>query len=311
MPAIITHDLFGRSVLEGLATPLFETEAERSAFLLGNQGPDPLFYCIADPALAPYRRLGTCIHHLDPAKLLAALTGTVDELPRNAVPAVRAWIAGFACHYLLDRTEHPLVYAQQFALCGAGIEGLTEKDGSDVHALIESEIDEMMLFTRTGRTVASFNPAREILRCDKQTLAAISYAFHLAVTRATDLPCRLDLFQRSVQCFRTVQGIFHSPRGTKRRVVGAIERLARPHSFFEAMSHRAAPLTESRFDNRGHAPWENPFTHETSTASFTDLFDEARECALSWVPRLVEGAIKPEEAAQLSRGLDFEGAPAS
>ena len=43
MPALITHHLFGEDVLPELPAGLVEGEEEVLAFLLGNQGPDPLF----------------------------------------------------------------------------------------------------------------------------------------------------------------------------------------------------------------------------------------------------------------------------
>ena len=46
MPAILTHDFFGKCVADDAAKLLgFVTEDERCAFLLGNQGPDPYSTC--------------------------------------------------------------------------------------------------------------------------------------------------------------------------------------------------------------------------------------------------------------------------
>lgn len=42
MPAIITHDRFAHEMLELPATS-FISSTEKNAFLLGSQGPDPLF----------------------------------------------------------------------------------------------------------------------------------------------------------------------------------------------------------------------------------------------------------------------------
>ena len=44
MPALITHDFFGRDVYDRLYTFIGGSRDEADAFLLGNQGPDPLFY---------------------------------------------------------------------------------------------------------------------------------------------------------------------------------------------------------------------------------------------------------------------------
>ena len=43
MPALITHDFFGRDVYDRLYTFIGGSRDEADAFLLGNQGPDPLF----------------------------------------------------------------------------------------------------------------------------------------------------------------------------------------------------------------------------------------------------------------------------
>ena len=45
---IITHDFFGRDVYDALFQTIGGSRDEADAFLLGNQGPDPLFYAVAD-----------------------------------------------------------------------------------------------------------------------------------------------------------------------------------------------------------------------------------------------------------------------
>lgn len=311
MPAIITHDQFGKSALErGLAAPFAADLRQREAFLLGNQGPDPLFYCVANPALIEFRSLGSRMHREKPSALIAALAASVEDVPASGRGVAQAWTAGFLCHYLLDRTAHPLVYAQQNAFCETGVDGLTPEDGSEVHAVIESEIDEMMLYTRTGQTVATFKPQREILRADEQTLATVSYALTRAVERVYGETVRPDLYAKSVHAFRRVQGCaFHSAHGVKRAALGRVERLFRPHSFAQAMTHRPAAIEHSSFDNHEHRTWENPFTCEASTESFNDLFARALDAAAAALPTLADGTLDEQAARRITHGLDFSGRP--
>ena len=119
-------------------------------------------FCVVSPQLATYRQLGSLMHDKKPADLLQAISHAATKVPSNAQGVVRAFSAGFLCHYLLDRAAHPFVYSQQYALCNAGIEGLTAKDGHEVHAVIESELDEYVLCTRTGLTVSAYKPYKEI-----------------------------------------------------------------------------------------------------------------------------------------------------
>ncbi len=307
MPAIITHDQFGRDALELPACSFIEGERERNAFLLGNQGPDPLFYCVANPTTAKYVKLGNHMHHTEPSALMSSMANSLVYLPESAHGIAKAYIAGFLCHYLLDRAEHPLVYAQQYALCDAGVEKLGSKDGSEVHAIIESDLDEMMLWTRRGETVRSFRPQKEILKADRQTLSIISYLFSMAVRDAYGQDVRPDLFSKSVLGFRRVQGVFHSAHGKKRAVLGGIERRFRRHSFVQAMSHRAVELDVSEFENHDHAAWVNPFSKAVSTASFHDLYAEALAQADRWIPAMASGELSPQQAHELTAGLNFSG----
>ena len=310
MPAIITHDQFGREALARGVVPGIQNEQQRQAFLLGNQGPDPLFYCVVDPRLWRYRNVGSRMHNEHTAALLAALVANIEHLPSQSRPTARAWTAGFVCHYLLDRTAHPFVYAQQYAICEAGIEGLSKRDGSEVHAVIESSLDEAELYRRTGQTVAHFHPGREILRCDEQALSAISYLVTRALNDALGCIVSPDLYAHSVHCFRTVQRhILGSPTGRKRALLGTVERLIRPHSFIEAMTARPIESSICPFDNHEHEKWTSPFTHKTSTASFDELFEQAQDEVAQALPQVLDTEFDEVAAHTLVRSLDFSGRP--
>ncbi len=56
MPALLSHHLFGKTVVSKMGGGAFPTINERAAFLLGNQGPDPLFYALLTPAMREVKR---------------------------------------------------------------------------------------------------------------------------------------------------------------------------------------------------------------------------------------------------------------
>lgn len=306
MPAIITHDRFAQEMLGLPATSFISTEEKKNAFLLGSQGPDPLFFCVVSPQLAPYRRLGSLMHDKKPADLLQAISHAATKVPSNAQGVVRAFSAGFLCHYLLDRAAHPFVYSQQYALCNAGIEGLTAKDGHEVHAVIESELDEYMLYTRTGLTVSAYKPYKEILKASDQTLAALSHALCTTFWEVYGRLSPAHLFSKSVQNYRLVQFATYSPHGVKRQIYGMVERRFRNHSFAQAFCHRPLALTESAFDNHEHRTWTNPFTGEIHTESFDGIFDKTLVEANEAIPAFMEG-LSFEEAYNLTKNINFSG----
>jgi hypothetical protein len=165
MPAILTHDFFGKSVFDDVSKLLgFATEDERCAFLLGNQGPDPLFYLCIDPLMHKWEPLGNAMHSARPSRLLVAMHEAAERLEGADRMAARAYVAGFACHYLLDRSVHPLVYHWQYGLTKAGVAGLGPESEQVVHAEVERDLDEAVLWGAEHKTIREYRPYEEVLR---------------------------------------------------------------------------------------------------------------------------------------------------
>lgn len=309
MPAIITHDFFGRDVYGSLFRLIGGSKDEADAFLLGNQGPDPLFYAAIDPLVARYHTLGHAMHAERPALLLAELKRSIGLLQPDERPVARAYALGFLCHYTLDSTVHPFVYSQQFALGDAGVEGLSRDDGSEIHALIESEFDELVLFAKLGDTIRRFNPATQILRASRRVLG-IASAQHAHLAKAVyeqDTPPRL--FARSVGAYRLAERAFRSTSGAKRAAVGAAEELVRRYSFFRAMCLRPVERTDSIFANSAREPWTCPFTGEVHTESFWDLYEAALVRARDNILAFDAPGFDEDAAHGLTGDLDFSGTP--
>ena len=110
MPAILTHDFFGQDIYAAHSHVIGKSIDEKDAFLLGNQGPDPLFYLVLSPSMKQFFGLGSAMHHDAPSKLIAALKESLQVLEEHELPVGRAYALGFLCHYSLDRAMHPLVY---------------------------------------------------------------------------------------------------------------------------------------------------------------------------------------------------------
>ncbi|MEA5020951.1 MAG: peptidase [Gordonibacter sp.] len=309
MPALITHDFFGQDVYDRLFRTIGGTHDEAQAFLLGNQGPDPLFYSIVSPSLREHNRLGNVMHSEKPSELIAAFKNSLSILDEDELPLGRAYAFGFVCHYTLDSLVHPLVYFNEYRLCDAGEPGLSRVDGNEVHATIESELDELVLFEKRGETIETFSPWREILQADDRVLSIISkmYAYAALVVYGRIIP--QDMFATSVRGFRSVQKLFHSPTGRKRAALGRIEQLIRPFSFFQSMSHRPIELTESAYNNHEHQPWEDPYTGEESTDSFWDRYHKALEKSALNIETFDHVSFSLEEARTLTRERDFSGRP--
>lgn len=312
MPAILTHDFFGQDAYgSALQSVDLFTPDERDAFLLGNQGPDPLFYLVIMPPLDAFRQLGSDMHHVPPSRLFVSLRKAVDSLPEEDRSVGRAYLAGFTCHYLLDRAMHPLVFFWERGLCGAGVDELDYTDSSEVHAEIERDFDEMVLYTKRNQTIQTYKPYEQVLRGRDYMLEVLGNVYFDSVVGpiAEEEPSAKKVFPLAVSCFRVVQRMFWSPKGKK---TGALSRLEAPvlrrrYSFVRAMSHRVRAELTSDFDNRDHAQWRNPFTGEVRTDSFWDIYNATLEEVAPALSVVFEDDFTEETAHTLTRGLNFSG----
>lgn len=310
MPAILTHDFFGKDACEGVSPALpLVTLDEREAFLLGNQGPDPLFYLVADPLVPASNRLGSLMHHARPARLLSSLRDALTMLGHDELPVGRAYAAGFLCHYLLDSSVHPLVYAEQYAICDAGVEGLDRSDAGVVHAEIERDLDEMVLYTKTGLTVETYRPYREVLRASDDTLGTIDKLFFYMNLWTYSRTLELDCYTQAVRSFRLVQHLFYSPRQGKSAVLAPIERTfgRRRYSLYCAMAHRSRAASTSDFDNREGRPWQNPFDGRVRDEGFWDLYQAALARVPGAVGEFLSLGFDEPRAEALTGNLNFSG----
>ena len=215
MPAIITHDLFGKDVYGETFDTIGGSRDAAEAFLLGNQGPDPLFFVAPDPRYRRVGKLASTLHRARPAEFLVALKSAVRELPAQERSIGRAYALGYVCHYLLDSTVHPLIISQVNALCGAGVEGLTTEDAHEVHAVIETELDELVLTAKRDETVATYHPATSVLRGRDSMLDTVGRLYATAIDAAFGLTMPKGMFKSAVRAERAAQRALYSPTGAK------------------------------------------------------------------------------------------------
>lgn len=308
MPGIITHDFFGRDLLTSHAEYAGAAD-ERLAFMLGCQGPDPLLYIRIDPRARSWKPLGCIFHEEKPAELLVALRNTVDALAEEERSIGLAYARGFLAHYALDRQVHPLVYAQQFALCDAGVAGLEKKDGTYVHAVIESSIDEVVLFCKRHETIRVWKPYQNILQGSDKMIALVSRMYARMAQEAFYLEPPETLFADAVQCFRLCQRALYSPEPRRRRFVSNAERLIKRHSLYDAVSHHANASYACAYDNHESALWQNPFTGRKSTLDFWSLYQQALGLAASAIEMIEQPTFDLGTARELTGNLNFSGDP--
>lgn len=313
MPAILTHDFFAKDAYGPAMDEVdLVTPDQRDAFILGNQGPDPLFYLVIAPkGWDRYKHLGSDMHHDAPSRLLASLRAAVDATEGDDHSTAAAYAAGFVCHYLLDSSVHPLVFFWQHGIEQAGVEGLDAEDGSVIHAEIERDLDEMVLWNKMHQTVETYRPYERVLQARDEVLDGVGdlYATTGFSVMGEDGPRRAQVFPEAVRCFRTCQRAFWCPGRVRQALISSVERRITHdrYSLYLTMAHRTREAETSVFDNHEHLVWRDPFTGERRSDSFWDIYDDA----LARVPAALEAFFADgfDEAAahELTAGRNFSG----
>jgi hypothetical protein len=243
------------------------------------------------------------MHHKKVSETLESFRRLAFSNPEPQKSLLYAYLLGFICHFTLDSTMHPFVYAQQYALCDAGVKGLDRRDGSVVHGQIEADLDAMMLYQRNGAGIRKNDFTRDVLKAQESTLRLLDKAYRALGHEVYGIDIPADAFSRGVKDMRTTIRVLYSPRGIKRSALGIVERVFRRHSLVQALSLRMGVGETCDFDNNEHSEWTNPFTNVISSASFADLYTVALKAAVE----NAAGFVQDGTAADLTKGLDFEG----
>ena len=286
MPALITHHLFGEESIDRLPQGVITSDEERIAFILGNQGPDPFFFHILTPRVSDCTLLAQVMHRSRMSRQFACLRdGVLHLLPRDASLG-RAFALGLLSHYVLDRNAHPFVYEQQFGIVESDSE--LEDSSSQVHAVIESDLDVLMLqLKRDGATVDDYPPAGEIVTTDRiNRVAGVLMSYVAGRVYGIDIPA--GEYGAAVANMQRLYRAIEPAGSVKTRAISLVEGLVHDYSLLDGLAHRVTTGLPERTGNLGHLTWKNPFTDEVSNESFPEVFDRALGDYECTVARFIE-----------------------
>ena len=286
MPALITHHLFGEESIERLPRGVITSDEERIAFILGNQGPDPFFFHILTPRVSDCTLLAQVMHRSRMSRQFSCLRDGVPHLlPRDANLG-RAFALGLLSHYVLDRNAHPFVYEQQFGIVESD-PGL-EDSGSQVHAVLESDLDVLMLqVKRDGATVEDYPPAGEIVTTDRiNRVAGVLMSYVAGRVYGIDIPA--GEYGAAVADMQLLYRTIEPAGSAKTRAIALVEGLVHDYSLLDGLAHCVTTEPPERTGNLGHLTWKNPFTDEVSNESFPEVFDRALVDYECTVARFIE-----------------------
>lgn len=300
MPAIICHHIFGEDACAMLPEGMVVGEEELLAFLLGNQGPDPLFarFSTLPGSAAADHRLAHNMHDELCGQALMAFRDGVQHLPLPDERIGRAFVLGLLAHYRLDSVAHPFVFAQQEALAAASpaLAGAQE----DLHAVIESDIDSWILWEKRRATVLE-RPAHMNLMRTQRICRVAGALFSQVAFSVYGHTMGAEEYGACVADYEFEYRMLDPAGSPVAQAVGALERVVKPHSFAQAMAHRVVRSCECAAANLDRRAWVDPTDGRVRHESFADLFAEA----LAGYPELAEAFVR----GNIEFSLNYNGVP--
>jgi hypothetical protein len=262
MPNIWAHIRFGKEVLTAIqAEGHMDNLTWKTAFQLGCQGPDFLFYDHFLPwqSATPLNRLGSLMHNVRCGPFLLSLFDEVRARPME--DSAVAYTIGFLLHHFLDRHLHPFVFSRS---------GFKKWH----HQRYETAMDSVILMQRAGIHTGTTPVAPEVNTEDQlpgrfsaDFLRNVSY--HYPVLAAQITPDQLD---KAVAQKLKAQRLFFDPSGWKGKLTfGKLEPFSPPRL-----------LPDWDVLNETRQPWMDP-TDRTiiRTESAMDLWEQALADAIA------------------------------
>lgn len=275
MPDSVTHHYFGWCVWSELETEIRQG-IDAGVFERALQGPDPWstigFFGGDGKQFA--RRSG--VMHKERTGLfletLARESAAEPELPTFSV------LAGFICHYCLDRLAHPYI------TCKGG-----EYDGTPAtnqfrggHVRLERAIDSYIIRTHYGAVPWHFSIPRRILGL-KRYPESLRRPLNRVFRRVYGWEDSFDLLNRAMKDEARFYALMQDPTGLVHYLLRMVSGGKTNYCMY-SYYRRDADGEKLDYLNEGHRPWNHPFDPEIhSEESFFDLFERAKADAVKMI----------------------------
>jgi hypothetical protein len=233
-------------------------------FIIGAQGPDPLFHYNFVPwkSSGDASKIASRIHK---TKTKAFLTSLLTKA-KSASKEIKGFALGFLCHYALDTTAHPYIFHK------TGNYSKKNKQYRGNHLRLEKAIDNYNVAKR-GHNPRFYKAKKHF------PLPTLSIEFTNIFSDVMDDVYGLKdiglLFTESYEHFRkSVHVLSYDPFGFKKIIYKLADLLIDNSTGYYSLS----PRTNTKhldFMNLQKEIWKHPVTGEESNQSFSELYDIA------------------------------------
>lgn len=271
MPAMISHYFLALKALDRYRAK-GGAPVDRDAFLWGAQGPDFLFFQIPFPwrKTRNLNTLGRRMHREDPSRLLTAFRAY--SIRRKSDDLTRSYLLGFLCHYSMDRTIHPFIYAQIASLR----KQYPKSPDTFLHCQIESALDVIVLRYEKAELPTEFNLKKAIPK-NRDVQEAIARIYAELFYKLYGSRVQAGAVLQAERDCRFVVGLQNDRTGLKKQF---FQRLEKRHDKYLCSCFFRGVVEEEGFDyaNILSSPWSWPVDSvRKRSESFFDLYKRSAE----------------------------------
>jgi len=296
MPSVILHTMFGEDLVSALRAviPAEKISGDnRSAFVLGCQGPDIFYHNLKSKPVALH--YGSLLHRLSYGIFSACFLNL--SLSRTQKNELGAYALGFLTHAFLDRACHPYI----IYFCA-----------KDYHSFFERIIDTLMLKKLRGLEPASWDQERLLAEvCEnpppglKEMIArCLAAAFGEKVSNDRYLARRID--NAFIDCAR----FYNMSSPTKiREALASASGEKKPVFTIRSLNYIYPENLPAQIDflNLNRKLWRYPHIPadgkmpKEDIRSFPEIYSDALKFAVDALTPIFtspRGAFPPEETAE-------------
>lgn len=272
MPAFVSHYRFASDVSAHARPEVAESiSAAPSAFYLGAQGPDILFYHHSLFS-SPISAVGHAMHSSRIARAFAAF---VREAVRLNTPEAMSYLLGLCCHYALDSTVHPFVaYISNQVLNPL----YPTKSPSALHNLCESELDRMVIERSFGEDTARFRTPN-LLELDSAAVDAASHMMANTAWTVYGVRCKPAAVVGALHGMKRSLSFLHDKNGRRAAQLAFADYITNSHGLYASLVRPIQPIPAD-CANLSRSAWmdaEHPRMRRYDT--YFDLMRTARQTA--------------------------------
>ncbi len=284
MPAFLTHCFFAEDVLKKIKnTNLKQKISKRKAlYFLGSQGPDIFFYYRAKPWTKDdgLSKLGLTMHDskvqdffIESLKYIKTNEGCQELFDDLSV-----YVAGYICHYRLDKTAHPLIHY----LAGIYKNTAETKKYHTYHRKLESIIDLLMLKNKNYKSPYKFRGYKLIEKYAKYTSSLLDY-YKFILNKVYKTQIKEPQLLTAISDMHDILKLLKDPYGLKWLIYKIIEILLGKNGQITSSMLPRSFNKKADYLNLKNNKWNHPcIKDKIFHSSFIELYKMgAKEAAIS------------------------------